>query len=873
MILPGVLTAVLFGWVTGHATMAIVSVAAAVMSGLVWWVDAKRRDRRRRRQEQHRVDEHRELVDQYVARWQVFEHELAERRRYEFVLTHRLVALVADGDERMWHRRPHRHDDAWLVSVGRTNRSVPVPHTDRSVDVADDPHLVGVRPGTMVGVHGARASDVMRNIVVQLAVRIGPADWCLRARPGSIERVAGVGRLPHARASAPHTLLLVDHLHVNDPDERTCIVVLAPERSALPAHCDVIIDANDERFDGFDVALTEALSRTFERWIDPCAALVIESADRPAVRSPLAACVGRDDIGDEVWIDIVDDGPHAVVVGTTGSGKSEMLVRWLTELMARNDPSELQVVTIDYKGGAFADRLAAWPHVVGAMTDLDASEVRRVLAALRQETVVRERLLREHHVASLDDVRCGSIAPRLIVVVDEVAALRARAPEFVEQLIDIAQRGRSLGMHLVMATQRPRALGADIVANSDIRVALRVQNAHDAVDIVGSSEAAGFDRRTPGRATLALSGTSARTFTVACAIAAPPLDPIRPEPLWRSALPRRLEPSTHTLAVIDDVERRVHHRLATVDGWWLVLGEPDDRSAVVRSIVEKVDPIVLCARECDAELVHRAVLALEGGRESRLVIDGIDDIVTHRLVDAAARSAWARLERCLAEGSVAVVVATATRESGVPTVVRDRCSRAFRVIDRTGGFETRLDGVPVEGRFVDASMEVVTRSVSRVPDRIAGDHFAVGLDDDVVVRPPDDVPWRVMIIGESQTGRSNALRAIAEEWKRRHSRPGCTPTDRRLVIVDHDEILDPGLVDRVDVDIVVAVDPIDLRRDHEHPAHVIRRHRTGLLLGRSMIDHADLLGVTPPPRPYASRPGRGEWVRRGIAMGVVQVTI
>ena len=428
-------------------------------------------------------------------------------------------------------------------------------------------------------------------------------------------------------------------------------------------------------------------------------------------------------------------------------------------------------------------------------------------------------------------------------------------------------------MHLVMATQRPRALGADIVANSDIRVALRVQNAHDAVDIVGSSEAAGFDRRTPGRATLALSGTSVRTFTVARAIAGPPIDPIRPEPLWQSALPRRLEPSSHTLAVIDDVENRAHHRLATVDGWWLVLGEPDDRSAVMRSIAADVDPIVLSARECDAELVHRTVLALESRRESRLVIDGIDDIVTHRLVDAAARSAWARLERCLAEGNVDVIVATATRESAVPTVVRDRCSRVFRVIDRTGGFETRVDGVSVEGRFVEASTDVVTRSVSRVPDRIVGDHFAVGLDDDVAVRPPDDLPWRVMIIGESQSGRSNALRAIAEEWRRQHSRPGCSRTDRRLLIVDHDESLDPGFADRMDVDIVVAVDPIDLRRDHEHPAHVIRRHRTGLLLGRSMIEHPDLLGVTPPPRPYAPRPGRGEWVRRGIAMGVVQVTI
>src|SRR5204863_2486589 len=198
------------------------------------------------------------------------------------------------------------------------------------------------------------------------------------------------------------------------------------------------------------------------------------------------------------------DGPHALIAGTTGSGKSELLRTLIASLAMTVDPERLNFVLVDYKGGsAFAD-CAALPHTVGLVTDLDEHLGQRALRSLDAEIRRREHVLRRAGVADLGQYRRAEAAsdgplPRLVVVIDEFATLRSELPEFVDALVGVAQRGRSLGIHLVLATQRPHGSVSDNVrANTNIRIALRVQDAADSQDVIDGPGAAEIDRRRPG---------------------------------------------------------------------------------------------------------------------------------------------------------------------------------------------------------------------------------------------------------------------------------------------------------------------------------------------------------------------------------------
>lgn len=205
-------------------------------------------------------------------------------------------------------------------------------------------------------------------------------------------------------------------------------------------------------------------------------------------------------------VDLDRDGPHALVAGTTGAGKSELLQSWIAALASGNSPEAVTFVLIDYKGGAaFAD-CARLPHSVGLVTDLDPHLTRRALQSLDAELRRREQLFAEAQVKDLADYRDSphhQVAPvgRLVLVVDEFAALAEELPEFVSGLVAIAQRGRSLGVHLVLATQRPGGvISPEIRANTSLRIALRVTDPGESADVVGSDVAATIDKNRPGRA-------------------------------------------------------------------------------------------------------------------------------------------------------------------------------------------------------------------------------------------------------------------------------------------------------------------------------------------------------------------------------------
>ena len=214
-----------------------------------------------------------------------------------------------------------------------------------------------------------------------------------------------------------------------------------------------------------------------------------------------AAVIGLDADG-PVVLDLRRDGPHVLVAGTTGAGKSELLQSLVASLAVANTPDAMTFVLVDYKGGAAFKDCARLPHTVGLVTDLDGHLVERALVSLTAELKAREALLAGAGAKDIEELwAAGGALPRLVIVIDEFASLVEELPDFVRGLVGIAQRGRSLGVHLVLATQRPSGVvSPEIRANTNLRVALRVTDAAESLDVLDAPDAAGIPRSTPGRA-------------------------------------------------------------------------------------------------------------------------------------------------------------------------------------------------------------------------------------------------------------------------------------------------------------------------------------------------------------------------------------
>ncbi|NUS74253.1 MAG: FHA domain-containing protein [Corynebacteriales bacterium] len=223
----------------------------------------------------------------------------------------------------------------------------------------------------------------------------------------------------------------------------------------------------------------------------------------------MGATLGVSDDG-PLSIDLAADGPHTLIAGTTGSGKSELLQSLIAALAIKNRPDELSFLLIDYKGGAAFAGCAALPHTVGMVTDLDSHLTARALHSMRAELKRREKLLADHGVPditaySLMRARTPELPPlaRLVLVVDEFAALATELPELLTGLVDVARRARSLGIHLVLATQRPSGvISADIQANTSLRICLRVTDASESHDVIKAPDAAALAPTVPGRAVI-----------------------------------------------------------------------------------------------------------------------------------------------------------------------------------------------------------------------------------------------------------------------------------------------------------------------------------------------------------------------------------
>ena len=939
-LLSGVVVGSIVAIVTGHALIALFGATALVAAVLAWgsmvlvhrrrsrlWRNDVRR--RRHRRACHRIE---------TIEWQAD----LQRRRHPPLDS--LVRLVRAGDPQLWSRRPSEGDPTmWDVEVRR--RSV-----DHDVDgyryvCRDVPDTVSLQPGAIVGVHGACASVIARTLVVRLAAAVGPSDLDVVGTSTSDELVIPQWRGSVDRASADET-----EVHVvivcTDPRDvasrtsparrlvsggRAALVVAAERRELLPQNCTAVIDAGDEIP---DLTALDRLIEALSLWSDPD----VVGSDVPSrvawsdVYSPdddlelrwsssTGRCCVRLGLAADgrVDIDLVRDGPHMVVIGTTGSGKSELLRTLVLGLAAESPPDRVQFVLVDFKGGAAFDALRDLPHVVDVITDLDRDDTideeagQRVVDGLRAELVRREHVLRRHGASSLLDLEVTSahgepIPPRLVIVIDELARLQADVPAFVAALVDLAQRGRSLGVHLVVGTQTPgRVVSSEVLANSDIRVALRLNSAGDSSEIIGSPISARLPRSTPGRAVVRLANDDPVVFQVTSTegVLAATVDTIvdsarhvgvtRPQPIWCPPLPAHVSVDAVDGDVICVIDDRRHQSqpgcrwdgssnvlvvggrgsgttaaLATLADRWSARrrAEGDDPGVIVWFSGHEVD---------DHEMVDRALHIAEasGDRNRLVVVDGLDTWSDRQASSRQHLRLWERFGIIASQRSV-VVIASSTRDPMGVSRLGERFDHVFVMRD---------DGPMVPGRCriektssefpIGAAMQwaappdeprfTVCRP-NRLPTHIVESddaRFAIRASDHRPLFPDHDADPAFLVIGPRGSGRTTALQRWSESWAAIHGeaptqwidstekwssavveeRPGL------LIIDDSSNLwnrLNPNDLDAALKNgwhVAAAVTPSLLRARSEHVLHSLRRHRTGLVLGSSAHDDVDLFGV------------------------------
>ncbi len=226
----------------------------------------------------------------------------------------------------------------------------------------------------------------------------------------------------------------------------------------------------------------------------------------------LSVPIGIDQNGEIFKMDIHESayGPHGLIAGTTGSGKSEWIITYILSLAVNYHPDELQFVLIDYKGGGLAlsfenEQLGIkLPHLAGTITNLDKSEINRSIASMESELKRRQQVFNEAREKLKEGsmniykyqefYRKGLVSEpmsHLLIICDEFAELKQQQPEFMEQLISISRIGRSLGVHLILATQKPSGVVNDqIWSNSKFKVCLKVQDRSDSNEILKKPDAA-----------------------------------------------------------------------------------------------------------------------------------------------------------------------------------------------------------------------------------------------------------------------------------------------------------------------------------------------------------------------------------------------
>ena len=220
----------------------------------------------------------------------------------------------------------------------------------------------------------------------------------------------------------------------------------------------------------------------------------------------LQAPVGVNTFGDLFNLDLHEKfhGPHGLVAGTTGSGKSEFIITYILSLALNYHPHEVAFILIDYKGGGMAKAFETLPHTAGIITNLDGSAIKRSLVSINSELKYRQAIFNDAskqlgtRIADIyayqKEYRSGKVKepiPHLFIISDEFAELKSQQPEFMTELVSTARIGRSLGVHLILATQKPSGVVDDqIWSNSKFKLSLKVQDRSDSMEMLKRPDAA-----------------------------------------------------------------------------------------------------------------------------------------------------------------------------------------------------------------------------------------------------------------------------------------------------------------------------------------------------------------------------------------------
>lgn len=631
------------------------------------------------------------------------------------------------------------------ASGGEDERSRSFRERARRLD--DAPVAVPLGGGICVRAAEPIATAVARALVTQLCLRFGPAHLGL---VGAGSDDWGLSGLPHAGRRRP-----AFRLRLGDGDEAADAVVCIrmpgeepPEGVTIVVDCAVPHRSSIRTPDGRreDVAV-EAVSEQQARLI---AASMAARADaeatipdhigldelRPAAHEGLAAVFGRGERGD-MGVDLVDDGPHAIVTGMTGTGKSELLTSWITALAAVHPPDEVAFVLIDFKGGTAFDPLRRLPHVVAVVTDLDADGARRGVGSLTAELRRREAVLAAAGAREVGE--CSGLG-RLVIVVDEFAALVQEHSDLAAIFTDVAARGRALGMHLVLGTQRASGVIRDaLAANCPLRISLRVAEAADSRFVIGSDAAAELPGGADSRG-LAFVRRPRDVEAQAARIALTEEDDLvataerwsgrdaQGSP-WLPPLPSRLEPPENrsvdgavVLGKADEPERQQQPwvTLATGDSLVIVGGPGSGKSTALAALAEQLpDAVVIPA---DPEQAWDALAELSSGAHGPVLCDDLDVLVSAYPADHAQQflSRWESIIR-----SPAATVLTLSRSTGPVGRLIDGVSRRalLRMTSKVehiaaGGEPAAFDRSRPPGRAWMEGREVqLCMSAERVADR------------------------------------------------------------------------------------------------------------------------------------------------------------
>ncbi|WP_101846280.1 FtsK/SpoIIIE domain-containing protein [Zhihengliuella sp. ISTPL4] len=456
------------------------------------------------------------------AAWSELEAELHRRHAEERAEEERrhpdAAACVANRPLR--DARPPGRDTA--VVVGRGSRASVVrcdggddergqEFRRRCAVLEDAPVPVPLGGGVCLRGPEPLVAAAARALVVQLCLRFSPSVLSL---VGAGEHRGALAPFPHTRRSRRGGFQLAVAAEGSSVPNADAVIWTMSTGAEVPEGVTTVIDIEEpgaatlrtpdgamglgvEFFSSAQAAAAAERHGGRDREADETAtAVLLHELPQPAPGPGLVVALGRGTLGAAVAVDIVEDGPHAIITGMTGTSKSELLVSWVTAICAVHGPEQVSFLLADFKGGTAFARLRGLPQVVGVLTDLDETEARRGVASLAAEMRRRESALA---ASGARDVRETAL-PRLVIVVDEFAALLQEHTELAAVFTDIAARGRALGMHLILGTQRAAGVFRDALAtNCPLRISLRVAEAADSRAMLGTAGAAELPGGQEGR--------------------------------------------------------------------------------------------------------------------------------------------------------------------------------------------------------------------------------------------------------------------------------------------------------------------------------------------------------------------------------------